>query len=274
MAEFSAEPLLITDTASVWDVVCGGTCRHRSEEECSYATHLVLPYRGAYVHHVGRREAVAEARQLIFINEGEGYQVSHPVGGGDASLSLTLAPETLAELAPPERLAGKGPLRFDQTRLSVSPEVQLCAALLRRGLKRGALSAVEAEALTVGLVELSLGERAARAPAGAAGRQKIVDRAKLVLASDLARRWTLAEVAAEVGVSPVYLTQLFRQVEGAPLYRYQLQLRLSRALELIDAYEDLTMLGLDLGFSSHSHFTAAFRKAYGRTPSDFRSAGR
>jgi AraC-like DNA-binding protein len=26
---------------------------------------------------------------------------------------------------------------------------------------------------------------------------------------------------------------------------------------------------MDLGFSSHSHFTAAFRQTYGRTPADF-----
>ena len=33
-----------------------------------------------------------------------------------------------------------------------------------------------------------------------------------------------------------------------------------------------TNLGLDLGFSSHSHFSAAFRQAYGRSPSEFRQS--
>src|SRR5260221_4200345 len=55
------------------------------------------------------------------------------------------------------------------------------------------------------------------------------------------------------------------------LYRYQRRLRLARALDLISQYDDLTTLGLDLGFSSHSHFTAAFREVYGYTPSEFRS---
>jgi len=59
-------------------------------------------------------------------------------------------------------------------------------------------------------------------------------------------------------------------VEGVPLYRYQLRLRLARALDLIAQYDDLSALGLDLGFSSHSHFSAAFRAVYGRTPSEFR----
>jgi AraC-like DNA-binding protein len=97
----------------------------------------------------------------------------------------------------------------------------------------------------------------------------LVDRAKLVLSTDLARRWTLAEIAAEVGVSPVYLTQVFQQVEAMPLYRYQLRLRLARALDLLGECDDLTTLSMDLGFSSHSHFSAAFRQVYGRTPAEF-----
>jgi AraC-like DNA-binding protein len=99
-----------------------------------------------------------------------------------------------------------------------------------------------------------------------------VYRVKIVLMSDIARRWTLAEIAREVRGSPVYLTQVFQQVEGLPLYRYQLRLRLARALDLLPQYDDLAALGLDLGFSSHSHFSAAFRAAFGRSPSEFRQS--
>jgi AraC family transcriptional regulator len=55
-----------------------------------------------------------------------------------------------------------------------------------------------------------------------------------------------------------------------PLYRYQLRLRLARSLDLLNQYDDLTALALEVGFSSHSHFTAAFRRTYGRTPSAFK----
>ena len=48
------------------------------------------------------------------------------------------------------------------------------------------------------------------------------------------------------------------------------RLRLRASLEhLADGADDLTTLALDLGFSSHSHFTAAFRQTYGRTPAEF-----
>lgn len=92
----------------------------------------------------------------------------------------------------------------------------------------------------------------------------------MLLAGDLSRRWTLAEIAKEIGGSPVYLTQVFQQVEGLPLYRYHLRLRLARALSLIAEREDLSALAQDLGFSSHSHFSAAFKQAYGVTPAEFR----
>ena len=62
--------------------------------------------------------------------------------------------------------------------------------------------------------------------------------------------------------------------EAMPLYRYQLHLRLARALDLLGQYDDLTALGLDLGFSSHSHFSSAFRQAYGRTPAEFQRSAR
>jgi AraC-like DNA-binding protein len=88
--------------------------------------------------------------------------------------------------------------------------------------------------------------------------------------TDPGRRWSLAAIGKEVGCSPIYLTQLFQQVEGVPLYRYQLRLRLAKALQDLGKYDDLTMLALDLGFSSHSHFTSAFCAAYGESPSSFR----
>jgi AraC family transcriptional regulator len=52
------------------------------------------------------------------------------------------------------------------------------------------------------------------------------------------------------------------------------QLRLARALAELPHTDDLTTLALDVGFSSHSHFSAAFRRAFGMTPSQFRDTSR
>jgi AraC-like DNA-binding protein len=81
-------------------------------------------------------------------------------------------------------------------------------------------------------------------------------------------------MADKVSVTPVYLTDAFRRVEGVPLYRYHLRMRLALALNLLADCNDLTTLAIDLGFASHSHFSASFKRTYGLTPSDFqRSIG-
>jgi AraC-like DNA-binding protein len=269
MPEFSAQLLLQTPAVTFRDVACRGECRHQSAEECAHATHLVFPYRGVYVRHLGADAAVADANQVVFFNASEGYRISHPVDGGDHSLDLVVDERWLRELVPKEQLRQGETLAFRRHRLRIDARTQALVAMLRHSLNRNAAETLEAETLALTLVRRAVGERTSHGTRASVGRQRLVDRAKLALSSDLARRWTLAEIAAEVGVSPVYLTQVFQQVEAMPLYRYQLRLRLARALDLLGEYEDLTTLSADLGFSSHSHFSASFRQAYGRTPVEF-----
>ncbi len=272
MEDFTVQTLLNTPTVTVTDVVCSGACRHKSEEECATETHLVFPYRGVYVRHVGRDDAVAEANQVLFFNAWEGYRVSHPVAGGDVCLDLAIDNSLLRELAPRESVRdGENPT-FVRQRRRIDPRAQALVALLRHSLRKGIAESLEAESLALVLAQRALGPRTSHAAGASFGQQRLVDRVKLVLAGDLARRWTLDEIAVEVGGSPVYLTQVFQRVEGVPLYRYQMRLRLARALDLIDQYDDLSALSLDLGFSSHSHFSAAFRQAYGRSPTAFRQS--
>lgn len=274
MSSFTVRPLLTTESLTLRDVRCEGECRHRSGEECAASLQLVFPYSGLYLRHVGDDQAVADANHVLFFNPQEGYQVSHPLDGGDACLSLNLNETLLAELAPRALLRSGESLAFRAQSLRIDARAQALVALLRHSLQHGSIEPLEAEALLLTLVCRSLGPRTAREPGATHARRRLADRVKVLLASDLSRRWTLAEIGKAIGSSPVYLTQVFRQVEGVPLYRYQLQLRLARALNVLDRYDDLSALAAELGFSSHSHFAQAFRSAYGRSPTDFRRATR
>ena len=138
------------------------------------------------------------------------------------SLDLAIADPVLRELVPDD-LLGDGPtVAFRRQRLRIDARAQALAAQLRHSLRNRIVEPLEAESLALRLARRALGSSTGHAPRGSFGQQRLADRTKLVLASDPARRWTLSEVAAEVGHSPVYLTQLFQQVEGLPLYRYQL----------------------------------------------------
>jgi AraC family transcriptional regulator len=274
MPEFKISRLLDTATIALRNVFCSGACRHRSAEECAANTHLVFPYRGVYMRHVGADQAVADANHVLFFNADEGYRISHPVAGGDASLSLSLSQPILHELAPGSLLNGRGKLGFRHQHHRIDSRAQALVALLRHTLENGTIEPLEAEGLLLTLVNRSLGPRTSHEPGATYARRRLANRVKVLLASDLSRRWTLTEIAAEIRGSPVYLTQVFQQVEGIPLYRYHLRLRLARALDLIEHYDDLSALAAELGFSSHSHFAAAFRQAYGKSPTAFRQSAR
>ena len=108
----------------------------------------------------------------------------------------------------------------------------------------------------------------------AASSQCLIRRTKEYLEAELASPIRLHQVGRAVGASPAYLTDLFRRVEGVSLHRYVVQVRLARALVELPHTDDLSTLALDVGFSSHSHFSAAFRRAYGCSPSVLRQAMR
>ena len=65
-----------------------------------------------------------------------------------------------------------------------------------------------------------------------------------------------------------------RGLQSAAPYALCLGYRLRFVLDLLGDYDDLTTLAFDLGFSSHSHFSAAFKQAYGQTPLGFQRSAR
>ena len=68
-----------------------------------------------------------------------------------------------------------------------------------------------------------------------------------------------------------HLARVFKARTGFSLHAYRNQLRLRAALErLAEPGVDLIDIALDLGFSSHSHFTETFRRSFGKTPSAVR----
>jgi AraC-like DNA-binding protein len=266
--------LLKTDLVSARDILCAGHCRERSAQEYATATCLVFPYRGVFVRHLDQDDAVADANQVLFFNQAEGYRISHPVAGGDASVSVTVEESLLHEMVAPEQWRGGRTLAFRRQQLRIDAPTQSLVATVRHQCRNHRSATLEAETQVLTLTRRALGERSSRQLRSTAGKRRLVNRVKVMLSSAVTRRGTLSDVAVEAGASPVYLTQAFQDVEGMPMYRYHMRLRLTRALALLRDCDDLTALSLDLGFSSHSHFTHAFRNVYGVTPADFRASVR
>jgi AraC-like DNA-binding protein len=109
----------------------------------------------------------------------------------------------------------------------------------------------------------------------ARSRRGYAEDAKALLQDRFREPLRLDDVAQALHVSPYHLCRLFKAETGVPVHRYLNRLRLRHALEGIAERDvDLTHLAFELGFSSHSHFTSAFRKEFGVTPREARRLAR
>lgn len=97
-----------------------------------------------------------------------------------------------------------------------------------------------------------------------------VEAARFAIARDITRNVSLSELAEQAECSPFALCRAFHTLTGMTTTEYRQSLRLRSALELLRGGADLLTVALDLGFSSHSHFTKTFRRTFGMTPSEFR----
>jgi AraC family transcriptional regulator len=103
----------------------------------------------------------------------------------------------------------------------------------------------------------------------------VVEEVKRAIARNLRRNIPLRELSRWTRCSPYHLCRAFRQATGQTMTAYRHSLRMLVALErLRHGQTDLTDLALELGYSSHSHFTNVFRRHLGLTPSEFREVER
>lgn len=265
MAALLSRTLLAGPLLRVRDVRCFA-CRgrHVGAAECDAVSQIVIPYRGSFVRRVGARVAYADVNQALFFNAAEEYRIDHLTDDGDACLALDVGSDALQELTASVRARSDG-VAFPDAQRRISPAVQLQISRLRHAADNLLLSEELALSVVRHIVcDAKQTRRATRAS------QRLVDRAKQALHSQPHRRWSLSEIAREVGATPVHLTQMFSRTEGVPLYRYQTQLRLAMALHRLSDTRDLAALALDLGFASHSQLTSAFMRTYGVAPSRHR----
>ena len=85
----------------------------------------------------------------------------------------------------------------------------------------------------------------------------------------------MADIAAEVNVSPIHLARSFKAHFGSTMSEYLRRLRVERAREqLLSTGKPLGQIAFEAGFADQPHFTRAFQQLVGATPGAYRrSAG-
>lgn len=242
---------------------------------------IAFPRASGWLRHEGGRSMVITPAMATIYNRGQRYTRAPIAPTGDRSDWIAITdPALVRELVSKvDRAAAESPdspLRFPfaLTPAPLYSRQRLLFSDLRAGLVEPLRAEEEILTLFQAVLHAMQTTWAIRPAARTPDRSEDRDRVQAVLAL-LAARFRdplrLEDLARFAGISIVHLCRLFRRHTGSSIHQTLNELRLRAALEAIgDPGADLTRVALDLGFSSHSHFSETFRRTFGRPPSQLR----
>lgn len=223
----------------------------------------------------GERLALDPTRLLVSVGRTD-YCVQHRCceGGHTCAASLVFDERawpsltaTISELLGPRR----GPYSLNAGCATLMAHLRSIAVAENPRAERSDLVEAVAALVEAGTNDC-LGKNRGSARQTTAHHRRIVARTREYLLGRFTQPLRLAEVARYVDVSKYHLCRLFKNETGLTLGDYVRRLRIHTAiLRLHERQRDLSDLAVDLGYCSHSHFTAAFRAETGRLPSELRS---
>lgn len=280
------ETLYDSPMMAVRGFLCLDTKHEHSPEEQSDHNSITLLRHGAFTKHFGKRAVVADVNQTAFFSKDSVYRVSHPGDCGDRGTSFVVGPTILTdiirELDPSVDERPEQPFPF--VTAPSSQELFLRHRDYIRRLERRETEPLEllwadvvglqliADVLETAFVHYK--ELPAKRASTAADHSERTEAAKTFMAARLGEQVTLGEIADAVNASPFNFARIFQQQTGMPIHRYLTRLRMRASLERVADGEDLTSLAIDLGYSSHSHFTDVFKREFGMTPSEYRGSNK
>ena len=242
----------------------------RDSGPCSHHT-FVFPRTITRIRHEEGAEFIGEPGRVAFYNQHQLYTRTK-ISAMDASDWFTVADDVLLEM-----MQEHDPAATLQRPFRIAEGVSDAQSFLEQ---RRLFDGVPLDSLNVEESVLNLLRRVVRVAYGSTPQRPrmtardvdAVEHARRVIAADPAANVSLRALARASERSPFQLCRLFRARTGDTITRYRHSLRLSLALErLRDAQLDVSTLALDLGYSSHSHFTFVFRRHFGITPRQFRA---
>ena len=89
--------------------------------------------------------------------------------------------------------------------------------------------------------------------------------------TDFHKDWSLKSLATELGITPQYLSRIFRGAVGEGFSEYLIRLRLERAgIYLKETNIPVTDIAYAVGYKDLSHFMRSFKRFYGMSPLVYR----
>jgi len=97
-----------------------------------------------------------------------------------------------------------------------------------------------------------------------------IKKAKDIIIARMAEPPTLQELSEIIGLSLKKLKEGFKQIYGDTVFSFLLDYKMEVARKLLESgNHNVNEVGLKVGYSTSSHFIAAFKKQYGTTPKKY-----
>lgn len=95
--------------------------------------------------------------------------------------------------------------------------------------------------------------------------------AQAYMQTHITQKITISDLSRVLSVSPTYLKTEFRRVSGMSIHRWQMDLRMRRAGELIRCTDkQICKIAQEVGYEGMSQFCTVFKRYYGITPGQFK----
>ena len=97
-----------------------------------------------------------------------------------------------------------------------------------------------------------------------------IRKAKDIIILNMSEPPSLQELANEVGLNLKKLKEGFKQIYGDTVYSFLFDYKMEHARKLLESNQlNVNEVGLQVGYSTSSHFIAAFKKKFGTTPKQY-----
>jgi AraC-like DNA-binding protein len=261
----------IGDDAALFNHKCDRP-EPRGTEYYVSAPCIVLSETGAFQTSSALGDAMGDPAMAVFRNTLAPYTVRDVPGPPSQVLTIRLSPSVVRSMLADVDPAAADSATFSVASAPVPGRTALLHALVRRELARDDPLGIEESVLRLSATVIArLGDRRTRTAVTPKAREHVAA-ARDLLVRRACEPLRLRDVAARAGCSPWHLARAFHAVVGTTIGRHITRLRLRSALErVLDTDEGLTKIAIESGFADHSHFTSAFRREYGATPSQVRA---
>lgn len=229
------------------------------QEHTHHDAHFLLLLDGTYLSSAAGMPPACNARTLILNPPGTSHRDRFR-GLEGRFFTLSIPAATWAAAAeqrklPPQatRLSGSGLVRANQLRWELANWSSASSLVVETGIE---------DLLDQAAVAARFINRAGPA---------WLERARERLRDEWMTTPSLASLAREVEVHPVYFARSFRRRYGCSPGQYLRRCRLEEAVRLLqDSRLGLAEIALRCGYVDQSHFSNAFRRAFGGTPAQYR----